>query len=336
MNRNFGLATGREWWHKLVAPLDGPLMLIAGLLMLLAVGLMASASPERINAQLINMAVALVVMRILAQIPPQRLMHLAVPIYVAGVLLLVAVALFGDVSKGARRWLNLGFMRAQPSELMKIAMPLLLAWFFQQREAMPGLQAIEHLIAMSPTMERHSLAGSACKRLAIIESDAGRERDALAAIARMKRHTAAAEKIARDGASPDLHYPALNRLAAELASDAARSDWPGFDEHGLAAVRHSLIEHTRDDPDFWSVAGLTELRMMQAVAARALAREAEPIAAEFSALHARVSAPKDWRSVHDSARFVLDRYARRAASGDQRACREIVELLEDFAWPVGS
>ena len=93
MNRGIGLATLREWWRKLVAPLDGPLMLIAGLLLLLAIGIMASASPERINAQLINMTVALVVMRILAQIPPQRLMHLAVPIYVAGVLLLVAVAL---------------------------------------------------------------------------------------------------------------------------------------------------------------------------------------------------------------------------------------------------
>jgi hypothetical protein len=67
-------------------------------------------------------------------------MHLAVPIYLAGVLLLIAVALFGDVSKGARRWLNLGFMRVQPSELMKIAMPLLLAWYFQQREAMPRLR----------------------------------------------------------------------------------------------------------------------------------------------------------------------------------------------------
>jgi len=205
-----------------------------------------------------------------------------------------------------------------------------------RREIRAGLAAMEQLIAMSPTMERHSLAGSACKRLAMIESDAGRERDALAAIARMKRHTAAAEKIARDSAAPDLHYPALNRLAAELASDAARSDWPGFDAHELAAVRRSLIEHTRDDPDFWSVAGLTELRMLQAVAARALAREADPIGAEFTALHARVSAPKDWRSVHDSARFVLDRYARRAAISDQRACREIVELLEDFAWPVGS
>ncbi|MFH1819627.1 MAG: rod shape-determining protein RodA [Pseudomonadota bacterium] len=130
----------RNFAQRLVAPIDGPLMLIAGMLLLLAVGMMGSASPERLNTQLVNVAVALVVMRIAAQVPPQRLMHLAVPIYLAGLLLLIAVALFGDVSKGARRWLNLGFMRAQPSELMKIAMPLLLAWYFQQREAMPRLR----------------------------------------------------------------------------------------------------------------------------------------------------------------------------------------------------
>ncbi|MDO8787172.1 MAG: rod shape-determining protein RodA [Sulfuritalea sp.] len=130
----------RNLVQRLIAPIDPPLMLIAGLLLLLAVGVMGSASPERLNAQLINVAAALVVMRILAQLPPQRLMHMAVPVYLVGVLLLIAVALFGDVSKGARRWLNLGFMRAQPSELMKIAVPLLLAWFFQKREAMPRLR----------------------------------------------------------------------------------------------------------------------------------------------------------------------------------------------------
>jgi rod shape determining protein RodA len=140
MNRGIGLATIRDLAQRLVAPIDPPLMVIAGLLLLMAVGMMGSASPERLNAQLMNVAAALVVMRVVAQVPPQRLMHLAVPVYVLGVLLLIAVALFGDVSKGARRWLNLGFMRAQPSELMKIAMPLLLAWFFQKREAMPRLR----------------------------------------------------------------------------------------------------------------------------------------------------------------------------------------------------
>jgi rod shape determining protein RodA len=140
MNRGIGPAMIRDFFRRLIAPIDAPLMVIGGLLLLLALGVMASASPERLNAQLLNMAVALAVMRIVAQVPPQRLMHLAVPVYLLGLLLLIAVALFGDVSKGARRWLNLGFMRVQPSELMKIAMPLLLAWYFQQREAMPRLR----------------------------------------------------------------------------------------------------------------------------------------------------------------------------------------------------
>ncbi len=126
----------RNLWLKFVAPIDGPLMAFTGLLLMVAMIAMGSASPERITAQLINLGVALAIMRIVAQIPPQRLMHLALPAYVIGVLLLVAVALFGDVAKGARRWLNLGFMRIQPSELMKIAMPLMLAWYFQKHEAM--------------------------------------------------------------------------------------------------------------------------------------------------------------------------------------------------------
>lgn len=130
----------RSLWQKLLAPIDGPLMVITGLLLLVAMIAMASASPERMTAQLINLAVALTVMRIVAQIPPQRLMYLAPAIYVVGLLLLIAVALFGDISKGARRWLNLGFIRVQPSELMKIAMPLMLAWYFQKHESMLRLR----------------------------------------------------------------------------------------------------------------------------------------------------------------------------------------------------
>jgi len=130
----------RNLWLKLIAPIDGPLMAFSGLLLLVALIAMGSASPERMTAQLINLGVALTVMRIVAQIPPQRLMHLALPVYLLGILLLVAVALFGDISKGARRWLNLGFMRVQPSELMKIAMPLMLAWYFQKHEALLRLR----------------------------------------------------------------------------------------------------------------------------------------------------------------------------------------------------
>ena len=125
----------RQLWLKLIDPIDQPLMAVAGLLLLLAFVIVSSASPERIPNQLLNMAAALLIMRLVAQVPPQQLMHLALPTYAIGIILLIAVALFGDVSKGARRWLDIGIMRAQPSELMKIAVPLMLAWYFQNREA---------------------------------------------------------------------------------------------------------------------------------------------------------------------------------------------------------
>jgi rod shape determining protein RodA len=80
-----------------------------------------------------NMLLAGFIMFVVAQIPPQRLMALAVPLYVLGVTLLIAVAVFGVTKKGARRWLNVG-VTIQPSEILKIAMPLMLAWWFQKRE----------------------------------------------------------------------------------------------------------------------------------------------------------------------------------------------------------
>jgi len=80
-----------------------------------------------------NMLIAGAIVFVVAQVPPQRLMLFAVPLYVAGVALLVAVLMFGITKKGAQRWLNVGVV-IQPSEILKIAMPLMLAWWFQKRE----------------------------------------------------------------------------------------------------------------------------------------------------------------------------------------------------------
>jgi len=80
-----------------------------------------------------NMVLAGVIMFVVAQVPPQRLMSFAVPLYVIGVSLLIAVAIFGITKKGARRWINVGIV-IQPSEILKIATPLMLAWWFQKRE----------------------------------------------------------------------------------------------------------------------------------------------------------------------------------------------------------
>ena len=87
-----------------------------------------------------NMLIAVGLLFLVSQVPPQRLMSLAVPLYTVGVALLVATALFGISKKGATRWLNVGIV-IQPSELMKLAMPLMLAWWFQKCEGRLSLAA---------------------------------------------------------------------------------------------------------------------------------------------------------------------------------------------------
>ena len=115
---------------------DGPLTL--AILLLAGLGLMTMYSVgfdhgTRFVSHGRNMLLAAGVLFVVAQIPPQRLMALAVPIYLVGLALLLAVFLFGIEKKGAQRWLNVGVV-IQPSEIMKIAMPLMLAWWFQRRE----------------------------------------------------------------------------------------------------------------------------------------------------------------------------------------------------------
>ncbi|GAC1316590.1 MAG: rod shape-determining protein RodA [Collimonas sp.] len=121
-----------------IAVFDGALSLI--MFLILSVGLVTLYSagidfPGRVEDQLRNILVAFVIMWIAANIPPQTLMRFAIPAYALGVSLLIAVAVFGIVKKGSRRWINIG-MVIQPSEIMKIAMPLMLAWYFQKREGM--------------------------------------------------------------------------------------------------------------------------------------------------------------------------------------------------------
>lgn len=117
--------------------IDWPLMVILAILGAVGLLVMHSAvggTDWRFADQTRNFVVALVAMWVVAMTPPHIIMKFAVPFYVLGVVLLVGVALFGDTSKGATRWLNLGFTRIQPSEMMKIAVPLMLAWYFQLRE----------------------------------------------------------------------------------------------------------------------------------------------------------------------------------------------------------
>ena len=128
-------------WDVLTRRIDT--MLFACALAIVGVGLVtlfsaADQSITRVTSQAMSLSFAVVLMWIFANIAPQKLARGAVPLYVLAVAMLVGVALFGVVVNGSRRWLNLGVARFQPSELMKIALPLMLAWYFQKFEGRIG------------------------------------------------------------------------------------------------------------------------------------------------------------------------------------------------------
>ncbi|HET6718835.1 MAG TPA: rod shape-determining protein RodA [Rhodocyclaceae bacterium] len=139
----------RQIWHRATAHFDPHLMTIAMLLMLIGFISVFSATYDtqnRLFAQILNMAAAFVLMWLLSQVAPQTLMRYAVLLYVVGVILLVLVWFFGIKVNGARRWLNLGVGRIQPSEIMKIATPLMLAWYYHKHEA--AIRFRHHLVAV--------------------------------------------------------------------------------------------------------------------------------------------------------------------------------------------
>jgi rod shape determining protein RodA len=147
----------RRLGTRLVQGIDGPLLGLSLALVALGLATLFSASyenPGRVTAQAANLAIALVAMWIVAQVPPQTLMRFAVPAYAIGIALLVAVALAGDVVNGARRWLHVGVARFQPSEMMKLALPMMLAWYFHKNEAMLRMRdfAIAALLLAVPVL----------------------------------------------------------------------------------------------------------------------------------------------------------------------------------------
>ena len=136
----------RRFLH-LVHGFDGPLAFAVFVLACMGMTVMYSSGFDhgtRFVDHGRNMLIAGFIMFVVAQIPPQQLMRLAVPLYMGGVVLLVAVAIFGITKKGARRWINVGVV-IQPSEILKIAMPLMLAWWFQKREGQ--LRPLDFLVA---------------------------------------------------------------------------------------------------------------------------------------------------------------------------------------------
>ncbi len=140
MNEHFSGHTRRSRLN--LFHIDGPLLL--GLLALLIFGLFilysaSGQSTAMMKAQLVRLGVALAVMVAVAQITPQTLRRWSLPVFLAGLAMLVAVLLVGHVGKGAQRWLDLGFMKFQPSEIMKLAVPMAVTWIIARHSLPPRL-----------------------------------------------------------------------------------------------------------------------------------------------------------------------------------------------------
>jgi rod shape determining protein RodA len=140
---------------RLAEGIDSTLLVLILILSMLGLAALFSATyetPARLLNQLMNLGFAFAAMWLVAQVPPQTLMRFAVPAYAIGIVLLIAVALFGDVINGARRWLHVGLTRFQPSEMMKLALPLMLAWYFHKNESTLRLRnfAVAALLLVVP------------------------------------------------------------------------------------------------------------------------------------------------------------------------------------------
>jgi hypothetical protein len=202
-----------------------------------------------------------------------------------------------------------------------------------RREILAAIGELQFLLAINATVERASLLGSAYKRLAILESgEKGRRQDWKKAIAAMSGYYRQAEELARANNADNLFYPAVNRMVGELILNAG-TRWRGFDATDMTAARQSLQRKATADPDFWSVVGLAELRIYEALAARNLAASVAGIVQDLRDVKARAHAPSLWESLRDQAVFALSPLTegRALSQGERAAALKLIKLLEEFA-----
>ena len=195
-----------------------------------------------------------------------------------------------------------------------------------------AIAILDALVTLSPTVERASLLGSTWKRMARLEGMAvpAAASAKAHAIDCMAEHYRRAEAMALHSGEADLFYPALNLVAAELLARGRHRQWPGFGAARLQRVRQSLERKLREDPDFWSVVGLPELSVYEALANHTLAAQLPNILSSFEDLHQRAGTGWMWASVADQLGFVLE-HLDGITSADRPAAAELLGLLNRYA-----
>jgi CHAT domain-containing protein/pimeloyl-ACP methyl ester carboxylesterase len=220
-----------------------------------------------------------------------------------------------------------------------------------RRDIDEAIARLEKLVEIQPTSEREALLGSAYKRLVMVE---GRAADAaapargahkrrgrkgagadsgerLAALRAMALHYGNAERLAHEAHADNLFYPAKNGISAELRLAFLERRPAELAVERMRAVQESLARAASDRPDFWSVVGQIELRVLIAVAAQRLAGESAALIGDFRDLKARVPSLAMWDSVHSEARFTLEPYQGMASVAERRAAQALLDALAAMA-----
>ncbi len=205
-------------------------------------------------------------------------------------------------------------------------------------EIAAAIELLKRAEAVQSTRERRSLLGSAYKRLALLEiGELGETTDptggadpaaAVAALSESAAHYAEAER--RGGDLTDSFYPGLNRIAAQTCLDLLLHERTQTSVEALrcSSVSGWLQRRNREQPDFWSIAGVAELQVIQALIERRLADQLPAVLRALGDLHDRQPAPDQWASVRDQARLVLLPYLRRVTPSETAAARELLAALD--------
>jgi CHAT domain-containing protein len=199
-----------------------------------------------------------------------------------------------------------------------------------RRQIEQDIRLLSHLVAIHPTAERENALGGACKRLVLLARLAGDAAEEAKANAGVLEHYTRAEELARKQKLDDLYYPAMNRMAAELVVHGRR-DGGVLAGGRVAEIRQILQDRARTDPDFWSIAGITELQVYIAVDAGNLAGAVPGVLDEYADLHSRMTDVWSWRSVYDTTDYVLAPYARQAADPERAAAGRLLDKLAEYA-----
>jgi tetratricopeptide (TPR) repeat protein len=202
----------------------------------------------------------------------------------------------------------------------------------QVRDEITAALSEQKTLACHPTIERLSICASAWKRLGQLEARCtGHAQQAARALQAASEAYREAEEIARGTNDPQLFYPGLNRMAIEWVRHAGHTRWAGFDAAATARVEASLRSKHELDPDFWTNAGLIELEVLRALAARDLTKDGQRFIKGYADLQERVGARGYWSSVADQARFTLEPFIGRTRGGQRTIARNLLERLEGYA-----